>query len=37
MYDENDNEIEIANHPEQIVKIKLDQKVYKDDIMRIRV
>ena len=37
MYDEDDNVIEIANHPEQIIKIKLDKKVYKDDIMRIKI
>ena len=37
MYDEDNNLIEIANHPEQIIRIKLDKKVYKDDILRIKI
>ena len=37
MYDEGGNIIEIANHPEQIIRIKLDKKVYKDDILRIKI
>jgi len=37
MYDEEGNSIEIANHPEQIIKIKLSKKVYKDDIMRVKI
>ncbi len=37
IYDEDNNKIEVANHPEQIVKFKLDKKVYKDNIMRIKV
>ena len=37
MYDEDDNLIEIANHPEQIIKIKLDKKVYKNDIIRVKI
>ena len=37
MYDIDDNLIEIANHPEQIIKIKLDKKVYKDDILRVKI
>ena len=37
MYDEEGNKIEIANHPEQIIRIKLDTKVYKDDILRIKI
>ena len=37
MYDEDNNLIEIANHPEQIIKIKLDKKVYKDDIIRVKI
>lgn len=36
MYDEEGNIIEIANHPEQIIKIKLDKKLYKDDILRVK-
>ena len=35
MYDEDNNLIEVANHPEQIVKIKIDKKIYKDDILRV--
>lgn len=37
MYDEEGNNIEIANHPEQIIRIKLDKKVYKDDIIRVKI
>lgn len=37
MYDEDGNLIENANHPEQIIKIKLDKKVYKDCIMRVKI
>lgn len=37
IYDKEGNIIEVANHPEQIVKFKLDNKVYKDDIMRIKI
>ena len=37
MYDEEGNLIEIANHPEQIIKIKLDKKVYKNDIIRVKI
>lgn len=37
MYDEDNNLIEIANHPEQIIRIKLDKKVYKDDIIRVKI
>ena len=37
MYDEDGNLIEIANHPEQIIKIRLDKKVYKDDILRVKI
>ena len=37
MYDEDDNLIEVANHPEQIVKLKIDNKLYKNDIMRIKI
>lgn len=36
MYDEDNNLIEVANHPEQIVKIKIDKKLYKNNIMRIK-
>jgi len=37
IYDENLNLIEVANHPMEIIKFKLDKKVYKDDIMRIKI
>lgn len=37
MYDEENNLIEVANHPEQIVKIKIDKRVYKNNIMRIKI
>jgi len=37
MFDEEGNKLEIANHPEQIIKIKLDKKVYKDDILRVKI
>lgn len=37
IYNEDNEKIEVANHPEQIVKFKLDKEVYKDDIMRIKV
>lgn len=36
IYDEEGNLLEVANHPEQIIKFKLDKDVYKDDIMRIK-
>ena len=37
MYDEEGKNLEIANHPEQIIRIKLDRKVYKDDILRVKI
>ena len=37
IYDDNNNLIDVANHPEQIVKIKIDKKLYKDNIMRIKI
>lgn len=37
IYDEEGNMLEVARHPKQIIKFKLDQVVYKDDIMRIKV
>ena len=36
LYDEEGNKIEVANHPEQIIKFKLDKKVYPNDMMRIK-
>lgn len=35
IYDINNNPINIANHPEQILKIKIDKEIYKDDILRV--
>ena len=36
IYNENNEKVEVANHPEQIIKFKLDKKVYPNDIMRIK-
>ncbi len=33
--DENNNEIDVARHPQQIVKIPINKKVYKNNLMRI--
>ena len=35
IYDINNNPINIANHPEQILKIKIDKEIYKDYILRV--
>lgn len=37
MYNEDNEEIDVANHPEQIVKFKIDKKLYKDNIMRVKI
>lgn len=37
IYDNGNNLLEVANHPEQIIKFKLDKKVYPNDIMRIKI
>jgi putative protease len=37
IYDEENNLIEIINHPEQIVKFKVENKLYPQDIMRIEI
>ena len=37
IYDEEGNLLEVANHPEQIIKFKLNKKVYPNDIMRINL
>ena len=37
IYDEEGNQLEVARHPKEIIKFKLDKKVYKDDIMRVKV
>ena len=37
IYDEDYNLLDVANHPTQIIKFKLDTEVFKDDIMRIKI
>ena len=37
IYDRDNNKLEVARHPEEIIKFKLDKKVYKDDIMRVKL
>ena len=37
MYDEDDNLIEAARHPKMIIKLPISHKLFKDDIMRIKV
>lgn len=37
IYDEDGNLLEVARHPEEIIKFHLDKKVYKDDIMRVKI
>ena len=37
IYDEEGNILEVANHPEQIIKFKIPKKVYQYDIMRIKL
>lgn len=37
IYDEDGNGLEVARHPRQIIKFKLDKKVYENDIMRIKI
>ena len=37
IYNEDDEIVDKANHPKEIIKFKLDKKVYKYDIMRIKV
>lgn len=36
IFDENNNIIEIVNHPKQIVKIKIQKKLNKNDIMKVK-
>lgn len=36
IYDEFNNIIDVVRHPKQIVKLKIDTKVYKNDMMRIK-
>ena len=37
IYDEEDNIIDIVRHPRQVVKIKIDSKLDKDDMIRIKL
>lgn len=37
IYDIDNNKLDVARHPEEIIKFKLDKKVYKDDIMRVKL
>lgn len=37
IYDESGNIIDAARHPEEIIKFHLDKKVYKDDMIRIKI
>lgn len=36
IYDEENNLIEVARHPKQILKIKVEKKLYKNDLMRLK-
>lgn len=36
IYDENNNLIEIVRHPRQVIKMKINEKVYKNDLIRIK-
>ena len=36
IYDEGGNVLEVANHPQEIIKFKLDHPVYPNDIMRVK-
>lgn len=37
IYDKDNNLIEVANHPEEVLKLKIDKKVSKDDIIRVKI
>lgn len=37
IYDEENNKVNTARHPEEILKFKLDKKVYKNDIIRVKI
>lgn len=37
MYDIDDNLIDVANHPEQLIKMKINTKVFKNDIIRKKI
>lgn len=36
IYDEDNNKVNIGRHPEEILRFKLDKKVYKNDIIRVK-
>ncbi|MDD3392336.1 MAG: U32 family peptidase [Bacilli bacterium] len=36
IYDENDNQIDIVRHPKQIVKIRINEQIYPNNLMRIK-
>lgn len=37
IYDEDDNLIDVARHPKMIIKLPISKKLFKDDIMRLKV
>lgn len=37
LYDEDGNVLDVARHPKEIIKFKLDKQVYENDIMRVKV
>ncbi len=37
IYDKEGNMLEVARHPEEIIRFKLDTKVYPNDIMRVKI
>lgn len=36
IYDEDNNKVNVGRHPEEILRFKLDKKVYKNDIIRVK-
>ena len=37
IYDNEGNKVNVGRHPEEILRFKLDKKVYKDDMIRIKI
>ena len=37
LYDENNNPIDVARHPEEVLKINVPERVEKDSMMRVKV
>lgn len=37
IYDEENNKVNVGRHPEEILRFKLDKKVYKNDIIRVKI